>query len=159
MARFEHQIAIFGVAHEVAIIAVLNIDQRDIHMRHRTEQLAKLFKERSAEIEVPPVLQRIPRVRPPFTMPVDDRGTCGSEDREDLLAGQVGLTMVQVALIAMGVSALPAARGTVCRRGNQLLLPGKHGRYFLVEREVIIGDLKALPALNAYFLHQYTVWR
>jgi hypothetical protein len=93
------EVAVLGVAGIVHIVAVLYRphDHEPRLMRDLVAKFRELREERPREINVLPVLQRIPSVAPPRLGTVDRKGMVRMELREDALISEVALPPVEFA--------------------------------------------------------------
>jgi len=81
----EEQVAVAILNGEVAEVAVLAVHVVHVDTRYRCLELKKLLKERTGEVEVPAIGERIPLVAPPCTVLVDLRGLIRRVDGENVL--------------------------------------------------------------------------
>jgi len=138
----EKKIAILVVDGKIAVLAVLMVFVDQADPRNCEEEFMKLLKERSREIEVSPILKRIPLIAPEGFLVIDFLRTLWGIHRNNLSAGQITFSVVEIPFVPPRKSPLLPTVRTQCRWRNEFLLPIKHGRHLLVEREILFGDFE-----------------
>lgn len=154
MTALEDQITILAIGDELAVVGILDITDRNVHVRHSLDEFRELIEERTREIKCFSVRMRIPLVAPPVAMVVHDDFSLWSIRGNDLLAGEVAFPMIETPFIPMCMSSLSSAIRTEFWRRDVVPLVSDHRRHFFVEREIIFRNLKCCRTLCAGFLHQ-----
>ena len=107
------QVAVFvlpGVVCVVAVLALL-IDERE--PRNCELQFPELLEERSTEIKLAAVVQRVPSITPPDLLLVHLERRIGRIHRDDVASGEIALPFVHVTLVTKGEAALLSTVGAV----------------------------------------------
>jgi hypothetical protein len=86
-----------------------------------------LFEERTIEIEYPTILPRIPPVTPPFFLIINNDFLVRCVERDDLAAGTITLTMVELAFVPVRKPPLKTTGKTECRRRDRFFFTHELG--------------------------------
>jgi hypothetical protein len=138
----EDQVAVLHMAHVIAVFAVFGIPDREGELRHALLQHVELLEEWPREVEGVPEGSPIPLVAVPFLVSIYGIFGIDREIRDDLLAGEIALAVVERALVAEGEPPLPATVRTERGWRHRFLLSIDQWRDLVVEREVVFGDLE-----------------
>jgi hypothetical protein len=141
----ENEITITAIERHVAIIRILAIDVHDRHARNRAMENPDLFEEGTGEIHIDSVGETVPFVAPPLTQLIDRKLGIFVIHRDDLLAGKVASTMVQVEEITKHETPLAATCRTFHRVRNIQRL---------IEFPLLCEEIEANATVCTYVLHQ-----
>ena len=139
-----------GMVRVVRILALL-IHERDA--RHHQLQFPELFEERPGEVEIAAVLQRVPFVRPPHVLLVDLERRIRRVHGHDILAAEIALPAVHVALVPPCQAALLPAVGAMRGRRKRIFLVGNDRRHPVQTGGIVLAEIECRAAVLAGLLH------
>jgi len=145
----DDEIAIPVLGGVIGVFAIFALRVLDGQFWDGAVEVVELLEERTTEIEIPPIFERIVGIAPPCARINDDIRLVRRIYGDELLAGEVAFAMIELPLIPKGKPALQAAIRTQCRRRDQLLLPIENRRHLFIERKVVLGYFECRRTLFA----------
>ena len=156
-----NEVAVLPEGKIMRILAVLAPNPVVVHhrnLRYRLHQRSKLRVERLVQVDVSPIRQGIEVVTPPTGKTIDGIWCIGRMDRDDGFTATAASTTLERMFSAPDHPALETAFRAKRRRMNCILLPAEDRRNLVVEREIIVGDLKRCLAVATRSLHGRSVY-